>query len=465
MLEEIKLIKMDWDLNCIQSYVGKKFLSDNTKILLQKGISPNVKVCMIENPYVDKDFRDSYYNDFSKRHLSVDRNSYRIFLFSDTGYLGFITLRNTPPVNIGRSCIHPKACSHVKTGYYCLSKFSSYVKGSELQSLSFPWMQQDINSSVCAHIALWAIIRYISTKKSQYKEYTLHKISTLGEKNSRKVPSKGLTIEEIAQTFTKAGHSTEVYNKSVFKDILFYRICYSMIESGLPYVAGLLSKRHAISIIGHGTISLPKKERIDELMQTNSPNCIKINEKNCILDLGDYVDYYIGSDDNYLPYIPIQAFDEELKGCIHTLNDIDSIIVPLHEKMYLDISHIYNYVIPLLETNLLKDLECNLVRRIFLTSSNSFKQFLAKDTTNLYNSLNLDILMPQYVWVIEYFDINQYFDKILCRIILDGTGMVYRDLNELIISAKVKDILYFNNVPYKLPQTEEKPYINNLKEI
>lgn len=51
---------------------------------------------MIENPYVDKDFRDSYYNDFSKRHLSVDRNSYRIFLFSDTGYLGFLTLRNTP---------------------------------------------------------------------------------------------------------------------------------------------------------------------------------------------------------------------------------------------------------------------------------------------------------------------------------------------------------------------------------
>lgn len=465
-MEEIKLTMLDWDLGKIQSYIGKGYLSDITKKLLEKQISNNVKTCMIEAPYVDKDFRDSYYNDFSKRHLSVNRNSFRIFLFSDTGYLGFLTLRNTPPVNIGRSCIHPKACSHSRTGYYCLSKFSSYVKGSELQSLSFPWMQQDINSSVCAHIALWAIIRYISSKKTLYKEYTLHTISTLSEKNSRKVPSKGLTIEEIAQTFTKAGHSTEVYNKSAFDSKLFYRICYSMIESGLPYVAGLLEKRHAISIIGHGSISLPSEEEINTLITNKDKSCTIINDTKCIIDLGDYVDYYIGSDDNHLPYIPIKAFNKDIiNDYIHTMNDIDSIIVPLHEKMYLDISHVYNYVIPLFEKNLFKNFQSNLVRRVFLTSSNSFKQFLAKEPTNMYNEFNLNILMPQYIWIIEYFDINKYFDKIISRIVLDGTGMVYRDLNDLMISTKIKDHLIIDNKVYKLPHLEENPYINNLKAI
>lgn len=448
MSKDIVIKSMEWNTKLLQAELGERFMSLNTKNKLDSEISMHVKLCLIEYPYVDKDFRDTFYNDFSKRHIEVSRDSIRVHLFNATKkYLGFFTLRDTSPFNIGRSCLHPKAIKHSVKGFYCLDKFEANVRGKKLLIMSFPWMQQDVNVTRCAHIAMWTVIRYFSNKFGTYKEYTLQSLSNLSDSSSRKVPSRGLTVEQIAQTMTRAGFSTEIYMKATMPDIdnIFRKVCYAMIESGLPFVAGLLGKSHAISILGHGQLDVAQLG-VDA----------KTADKK-IFDIADYVNEFISNNDNYLPYAPVNNSGE---GII--MDDIDVIIVPLHEKMYLDIIHLYERVIPGIETML--DPSKKLIRRAFITSSKSFKSFVAKSSDSIYSGENLKILMPKFVWVLEYFELDKYPSKVSYRFVIDATGAKYKT-TELILTAKLECKLFVGGNMCDLEQEYEDIYIGNLKEI
>jgi hypothetical protein len=86
------------DLSELREKVGSSYLSDHSLGLLRQSLSDNVQYMLLEYPYVDKDFRSTYYSDFSKRHKKIDRNSYRVHLFGKEEYFGFFTLRNTYPI-------------------------------------------------------------------------------------------------------------------------------------------------------------------------------------------------------------------------------------------------------------------------------------------------------------------------------------------------------------------------------
>ena len=77
----IKYTTINRDFDALQKKVKINFLSDNSKNLLENSISKNVKYLYIESPYIDKDFGDTYYHDFSKRLKDIDKNSIRIHLF------------------------------------------------------------------------------------------------------------------------------------------------------------------------------------------------------------------------------------------------------------------------------------------------------------------------------------------------------------------------------------------------
>lgn len=448
----IELENFNWNLKLLQEELGKDYLSDNTKKKLSKEIcKQTIKSCLIERPYIDKDFRDSYYNDFSKRFKYIERDSIRLHLLGvNNTYYGYITLRDTPPFNLGRSYLEPTSCRNAIKGWYCLTSITSNIVGEEVEYESFPWMQKDINTSMCAHIASWAVLRYLSLKKKLYPEVTLFKVAQLSDENIRRVPSKGLTVDQIAQTFTRSGHSTEIYMKDSLekgiddqslKKSIFKRICYSMIESGMPYVAGINGEKefgHAVALIGHGTATLPNEDELDE---------------KAIIDIGDCIDYFISIDDNKLPFYPVNGDNEYNKldeGLYeYSLSDIDTIIVPLHEKMYLDIIHLYSFILPKIEENLGKVLDCKLIRRVFLSSSNSFKKFLYTDleegNNEEYNTFNRYLSMPQFIWIVEYFDFESYNrQEVISRFVLDATGKVYSNLDDILISAKVDTNLYLS---------------------
>lgn len=424
----------------LQAKVGSDYLSGYSCSLLKGNLASCVEKLILEYPYIDKDFRSTYYSDFSKRHREIDRNSFRVHLFGeDEKYFGFFTLRNTSPFNLGRGYINPEALS-IRTGHVLLTRFKVNLLGKNYTVDAFPWMQQDANISRCAQVSIWAITRYYSEKYPQYAEHTIQQIFELASSHTRKIPSKGLTIENISSIFSFIGFYPEIYFSEVVNDPkIFNEIIYIFIESGIPFVAGLKEKRHAITIIGHLKIEMEK------------------NVLNQITPVSDLVKGYYSVDDNYLPYSIVG------NGGEHSISDIDSIIIPLYEKMYLDIQTLLR-VLPKVEKSFLP--HNKMYRRVFMTSSNSFKQFIFNHTDDeSYRVKLLMLQMPKFIWIVEYIAGDSYPDYVNSRFIFDATAMEYADLEKMMIAARIGDMFICNGASGKINDDTEPIYVNNLKEI
>lgn len=447
-------------------------MPNDIRDLLDGGVSDSVKEIILEYPYNDKDFRDTYYNDFCKRFADISRDSVRLHFFYEEGiitspnYGGFITLRDTKLYTIGRSYLHPKVLKHFSSGFFCLTKFKVQFQGIELEVEAFPWMQQDGNVSRCAHIAVWAANRYFSQKFTYYPEKTLHEISS-HDSITKRIPSKGATCEQIAQMLQRSRFDPEIYirdsggaegEKEVYySDHDFSRLIYTFIESGIPYIAGLREKRHAVAVLGHGEISAIDRE---------------IRRRTGIVDSCELIEDIILSDDNVLPYT--RAYNYENKS-FHKLEDIDVVIVPFYQKMYLDVDWLYGSLLSSIEKNLL-DIEDDtppLIRRALLTSSNSLKKFInteAKDP--VYKEIILHSQMPKFVWIAEYSTIDEYErDEISIRVILDATMLSFqvesfisiKKGNELFIKPKaLADKGFYVK---QLSEKVDKLYVNNLRRV
>ncbi|WP_020677333.1 hypothetical protein [Geopsychrobacter electrodiphilus] len=449
----------------IQADVGC-YMPDFVRDELDKHISNEINEIILEYPYVDKDFRDTYYNDFSKRFEKISRDSVRLHLFYDkdnssqNNYAGFLTLRDTKVYTIGRSYLCPKALKDFSGGYYCLAEYSVLFKGNELTVWAFPWMQQDGNVSICAHIAAWSVVRYFSQKYPFYPEKTLHEI-TVHDSPTRRIPSRGATIEQIAQILQKNRFDPEVYVReissedAIYKPEEFNRLIYTFIESGIPYIAGLREKKHAVAIVGHGELS-----DIDSVF----------SEGQGVVDSCDLVESVILSDDNHLPYR--KAYNYENDGYIK-LEDIDVLVVPFYQKMYLDVDFLYDRLLPSLEKNLLNLEEGKtLVRRVFITSSRSFKKSVnvySKD--DIYREIHTHLQMPKFIWVAEYSTIDEYKKCLVSnRIIFDATMLKHYEGN--FISLKSGSEVSVNphgdgitGPAIKLKEQVEPMYKNNLRRL
>lgn len=140
---------------------------------------------VVESPYVDRVYRDSYYSYFSTKLGDYNKNCIKVSLFENAiqdedfrendkieklqqHYLGFIVLRPTIPYVIGRSVINPNALK----GEKFLSVTSSYpatVNGVRLTAHGFPHSSQDTETISCAETSIWAIMEYFSSRYPEYK--------------------------------------------------------------------------------------------------------------------------------------------------------------------------------------------------------------------------------------------------------------------------------------------------------
>ena len=125
---------------------------------------------VIETPYVDKVYRDSYYSYFSSKNRQYKRDSIRISIFKDVvsandfrdntkreellkKYMGFIVLRPTEPNLIGRSTISPKI---LKTKHFeiCTTNIRTTVNSIKLYIDGFPHSSQDAETISCAETTI-----------------------------------------------------------------------------------------------------------------------------------------------------------------------------------------------------------------------------------------------------------------------------------------------------------------------
>lgn len=447
----------------------------------------------VEYPYVDKVYRDSYYNYFSSKHLTYPRNSIRLSFFDgkiqkenfrrkelvselNEKYLGFIVIRPTLPNIVGRSMISPKALKE-SNFLCCIVKINALVNGVKLDCFSFPHASQDTETLTCAETSIWSVMEYFGNKYPEYKPVLPSQIITTLSKTAsqRLLPSEGLNIYQISLALKEYGFGTMIYSSDAYDPIDFKRIFNYYIESGIPIIANLQNNRigHVVVFIGHENY---EDRALNDI--TTSYSLLNSNGQIDIIDFADIPKRYVIIDDNYPPY-QMSTFESPSSYYQDTkFKDlkITNFVVPLYQKTYLEASKAHKLVLSVLKNdyigynipNTFENGKDNLLLRLFLTSNRSFKSNVLLNS--LMDEKLKDILllspMPKFIWVAELSNKSLYSQKkAFGYIIVDATGNNSMDsVNPIVYPRKL--VIIDNKRNYNLFEVNYGSfsiYLHNLK--
>jgi hypothetical protein len=386
---------------------------------------------VIEHPYVDRVYRDSFYSYFSTKMGNYKKDCIRLSFFdcainasdfrdkhailaAQSHYLGFMVLRPTIPSIVGRNVISP-AILQQNNFVSVSSSFHTTVRGAKFQATGFPHSSQDAETISCAETSIWAIMEYFSSKYSDYRPALPSAIIKALQSRStdRQIPSTGLNSGQVGFALREFGFGTKTYSKQQFPGPDFKRLISCYIESGLPLeilidnfsTAGTIG--HAVLAIGHSKTTTVQIDKLGPTVETDPSIKRLITTKNISLYDNDDVERdLVFIDDNHPPYqlAPINNPARHYNDPDWDLCEISYFIVPLYPKIYLEAFVAKNYIKNLLlRENFTIIPNTELFIRTFLTSSRSFKDYLASE-----KSFNADIKefimntsMAKFIWVCE----------------------------------------------------------------
>jgi hypothetical protein len=396
-------------------------------------ISENAWI-LVESPYIDKVYRDSYYNYLSSKLTPYPRDCIRVSFFKEKisekdfksesliknlldNYWGFIVIRPTDPLIVGRSTISPQAMK--KNDFRCCTvKIHSTANCIKLHVEGFPHSSQDTETITCAETTIWSLMEYFGNKYPEYKPVLPSTIAETLKKVSpqRQIPSKGLNIQQMAYALKEFGFATRFYSNLQFLDS-FHSLLSTYIESGIPVVTAIENRSsggnigHALLCIGHENIS---DSMIDALSvhkeQTEDIKKIIVDRKIALYDWDDIEKAFIFIDDNQAPYQMAKLSSPSIHyrdAAWHTCT-ITNFIVPFYSKINLEAFEAKNlskqYLFKYLGSEI-KD-SSELLIRFYLASSRSYKEFVA--TAAKFNDeitgLILETSLPKFIWVAEISD-------------------------------------------------------------
>lgn len=448
MLMKILDVASSADFVKLWETVPKDYLSDSLMSLLCKNMSDKIRSIVVEYPYVDKDYRSTYYSFYSKRHRIYDKFCFRLHFFeklvasekdikeAKESYLGSIILRPTEVATLGRTLLSPSAIKGFE-GYICETLYKNNLDGIELSVRSFPHIMQDTDVTVCAHAVCWMIARYYSERYCVYPERLTYDIASAIKDVSfgRTIPSRGITLGQVSEVLNSIGFHPELFIRELYKNDepdFFHDILYSYVESGIPVVAAMHKKEHAVAILGHGIL----RSAVDAIRDLEW-NKQFISARHCCPS-------FVINDDNRLPFNFI--CEDEGSGDSYRLSDVDGFAVPLYEKMYLSADNILK-IYPKWASGNLVQLENHptYVSRVFMTSSRSYKRSLAmsEDMDSLLRKAQIELPMPKFIWIVELSEPLLYDQKkVNYRWIVDATANPYEKFPFLLIHDSGKMIIY-----------------------
>lgn len=461
------------DYDNLLSFIRKSHINSETIDELKQYLGLKCNKIIVEFPYADKDYLSTFYIHYSKKIKEYTKDCYRLHVFNNNDYFGFITLRPTAVKKIGRTYLHPSLLLDQRA-YLMTGQFTANVVGSMIDIECFPWMHQENDISTCAHVALWATLRYFGNIQSNYADMTMGEICDKIQFNlDRKTPCRGLSTRQISNLLMQYNFSTLIRDKkSSLNARQYLNEILSYIESGLPLIGISSKSEHAICIIGHGAISLEfDSNRLCDLYEK-----VEYSEKKTDIILSTrFIKSVIVNDDNYFPYRSVYCNVNDLPenqdiNPVYNLDNIDYFIIPLYEKMQITYNEIYNIVVDLLIKNNLKYLPSPKILRIFITSSNSFK------TKSLHNFNNTKLKhtiarmnMPKFIWIVEISSIKNYKKGLVDGLIIIDATCSSLEPEPWIYMHDAKTVKYFNG--NRLVKSDEFDsiapigrYINNLEE-
>jgi hypothetical protein len=409
---------------------------------LKEYLSDAVGGVLIEYPYVDKDYRSTFYHYYAKKGGVYSPHSARLHFF-DSGvewkqspqslvvngshdlstdealnshYFGFVVLRPTRINTIGRTMLSPKAVKGA-SGLLIEHRHKAHVLGYRLHVSCFPFMQQHTDIAVCAHAACWAILRHYSERYSLYREVLVHDISKLGREfdPGGLLPSLGITYRDAERIFAAVGNYPLLVVKGDIEDDMcrFHDELLAYLESGFPLFGVQSTRGHAVAIVGY--------RRNDLVAQTTGDNFQG--------RAWDFVTDLAVVDDNLAPYHPVSR--NCVNGADYCIDDFDAFIVPLPEKMFLPAAAAFRWANEARDDAMFEHFEHltetkELVTRCFVTTTASWQRFVREQSGSLppdFVDIALSLTMPQFVWVVEYATPAQRSAKrVQARLLLDATA-------------------------------------------
>lgn len=435
---------------------------------------------VVEDYYVDRFYRDSYYLYYASKHIQYSRFCKRVFLFDgliqsifdideselEKMFMGTMVVRPLPLGKIGRSLFNPYFFADKKS-YLRYATYEIVVVSKQLRIHAFPFSMQDGETTTCAEITILNLIDYFSRK---YQDYNLALPSDLFERVDRLgyercLPSRGLSFLEISRIFSESGFFPRMYAVASFQsEYQFKRNMHYYIESGIPVALGIQwvnsKEKHAITCIGHGKRSLDSKKITDIVRVFFNKNVERKNIPVWVIDTADLYDEYIVMDDGDAPYIKYEwkkieeAATHKSKMLVSkdnfTINaEPQNMMVPLSKRMFLEAEDAFDRFVDYLSR---KDLGIKaktgknigtsqnpLVLRMFLASSRHFRQARIKDLKSQlcpFDILYSSVLFPKFVWVCEVYSIESYYSKnprVIAELVIDATSSS-RDINNVIIT-------------------------------
>lgn len=468
------------------------FNKDIVKSKLQHytGVLRDDLYVLIEAPYVDKVYRNSFYTYYSSKHTKYERDCLRLAFFDSKieesdffdsreihdlkrKFLGFMVLRPLLSRLVGRTTLSPKAFK--ERGFYCCTmKTNASINGIKMNVEGFPHSSQDKETITCAETTLWSVMEYFGNR---YAEYTPILPSTIIETLAsnayeRQTPSVGLQIPQMSFALKQFGFGVKIYAADSY-GIDFKRILKCYLKSGIPVIAAIENDKihHAVVYAGLGEL---ESKTID-----TAPVSYII--ENGILDLqiidvADLSRELVVIDDNFPAYRKTD-FDDPTKYYPSKAKDwknssITSIVVPLYHKIYLDAPRAKALVLETLSTKEFGILEDEpILLNFFLASSRSYKDEMIQNESlgDLQRSLIMYTSMPKFIWVAEL-STKELFKKGKGNgfIILDATA-TNQELEEILILVvnRVASLAYIEGEFQRFFEDNElKPfdlYKNNLK--
>ncbi len=449
---------------------------------------------LIEYPYVDRIYRDSFYLYYSSKYGRYSRDCIKVSIFNakieksdfreaeaiknlQKTYMGFFILRPTEPSFLGRNHINPQAFDVSSFGY-CPVRINSTANGIKLEVEGFPHASQDGETHSCAETTIWAIMEYFGTKYPDYKPVKPSHIHDLLRQMAyeRQIPSNGLSVYQISYALKELGFGCKVYAKKAYS--AEFEILLDMyINSGIPLIAGLDDfDADQSNNIGHAVLIVGKKQ--DQIQFVNFKHLKehqqqKLRAKQITLfDLNSSTAEYVFIDDNHPPYqlatteLPVKHYPELWKSV-----KIKHLIVPLYLKIYLEAVEARNFTLEFLINGPFPLESCSTVcLKIFLASSRSFKHNLALSSmVDPLKEIMLEKPMPKFIWIVEIGSKEEIVNEIRSGLlILDATEPNIADNKPIIVGAYQNNVVFFegeNEVLTKisLPLTPFKIFLENLK--
>lgn len=474
-------------------------MKDGTVSSLQRffveKILPFCAAIVIEYPFYESDYLSTYYLYHARKFQAVDKECCRLILYLDANCqecLGYVSLRPIASERkIGRSYLEPQIfvdqMGSGKDFFVIQGKYKIHTEGKEIVVRAMPYMQQEGVVSVCAHVAIWTILRFFSSRFANSKEYTMGDVVELIKSPQvRKIPSKGLSVEQVSTALMDAGFSTIVIRKKTEMqpgEMMSELIAY--IDSGIPVICISERESHAVVACGRSksneeALVMAEDEndesfstRLNLLMQKEEKEGtqqVEENQQQIILE-SSCVEWIVVNDDNRAPYFGINSSPqchEEHMGIVD-FSLIDFCIVPLYSRMRLSYADAKSVFMVLAQKSCLsektpngegylwtahkdattfnKKQKENLIVKIFLTSANTFKEYLRENidkekaekgkTPNELWDL-LDIPYSRFIWVAQIADLDTYREGMCSGFVVLDTTCSLADSNVVIALADQK---------------------------